>query len=297
MSSDAVLLESMEKDLRLAGKAERTVEAYTGAVRRLVRRTGKPLGEIEESDVREYLLDMVEAQVARGTFSINLCGIRFFWKDAQGRDWKIFDLAKPKYDKKLPVVLSRDEVWRILDEVTIDVYRVCLTTIYSCGLRLLEGATLQVPQIDSARMQLHIHGKGGRDRYVPLPEGTLLMLREFWKTHRSPILLFPAPTRKGLKHSLATDAGPIHRSSLQGAFRRARDKAGIRKKAHIHTLRHSYATHLLEDGVNLRLIQVYLGHSSVRTTQIYTHLTREVCARANDPVNRLMKRPKRSRRS
>ena len=297
MSSDTVLLERMEKDLRLAGKAERTVEAYTGAVRRLVRRTGKPLGEIEESDVRDYLLDMVEAQVARGTFSINLCGIRFLWLQTMGRDWKIFDLAKPRYDKKLPVVLSRDEVWRILDEVTIDVYRVCLTTIYSCGLRLLEGATLSIPQIDSARMQLHIHGKGGRDRYVPLPERTLLMLRGFWRTHRAPILLFPATTRKGLKHSLETDAGPIHRSSLQGAFRRARDKAGIRKKAHIHTLRHSYATHLLEDGVNLRLIQVYLGHSSVRTTQIYTHLTREVCARANDPVNRLMKRPKRSRRS
>jgi len=297
MNADTELLERMEKDLRLAGKAERTVEAYTGAVRRLVRRTGKPLGEIEEDDVREYLLDMVAAQVARGTFSINLCGIRFLWMDTMGLDWKIFGLAKPRYDKKLPVVLSRDEVWRILDEVTIDVYRVCLTTIYSCGLRLLEGATLQIPQIDSARMQLHIHGKGGRDRYVPLPKGTLLMLRGFWRTHRSPILLFPATTRKGLKHSLETEAGPIHRSSLQGAFRRARDKAGIRKKAHIHTLRHSYATHLLEDGVNLRLIQVYLGHSSVRTTQIYTHLTREVCARANDPVNRLMKRPKRSRRS
>ena len=297
MSSDTELLERMGKDLRLAGKAERTVEAYSGAVRRLARRTGKPLAEIEEGDVRQNLLDMVEAKVARGTFSINLCGIRFFWMDTMGLDWKIFGLAKPRYDKKLPVVLSRDEVWRILDEVTIDVYRVCLTTIYSCGLRLLEGATLSIPQIDSARMQLHIHGKGGRDRYVPLPERTLLMLRGFWRTHRAPILLFPATTRKGLKHSLETDAGPIHRSSLQGAFRRARDKAGIRKKAHIHTLRHSYATHLLEDGVNLRLIQVYLGHSSVRTTQIYTHLTREVCARANDPVNRLMKRPKRSRRS
>ena len=290
MKCDADLLERMEKDLRLAGKAERTVEAYTGAVRRLVRRTGKPLGEIEESDVRDYLLDMVEAQVARGTFSINLCGIRFLWLQTMGLDCKIFGLAKPRYDKKLPVVLSRDEVWRILDEVTIDVYRVCLTTIYSCGLRLLEGATLSIPQIDAARMQLHIHGKGGRDRFVPLPEGTLLMLRSFWRTHRSPILLFPAVTRKGLKHSLATDAGPIHRSSLQGAFRRARGKAGIRKKAHVHTLRHSYATHLLEDGVNLRLIQKYLGHSSVRTTQIYTHLTREVCARAKNPVNRLMKR-------
>ncbi|NNK07415.1 MAG: site-specific integrase [Myxococcales bacterium] len=295
MRSEADLLKRMEKDLRLAGKAERTVEAYTGAVRRLVRRTGKPLGEIEESDVRQYLLAMVEAKSARGTFSINLCGIRSFWKDTLGSEWKIFDLAKPRYDKKLPVVLSRDEVWRILDEVTIDVYRVCLTTIYSCGLRLLEGATLQVPQIDSDRMQLHIHGKGGRDRYVPLPEGTLLMLRGFWRTHRAPILLFPAVTRKGLKHSLATDAGPIHRSSLQGAFRRARDKAGIRKKAHIHTLRHSYATHLLEAGVNLRLIQKYLGHSSVRTTQIYTHLTREVCATGKDPVDRLMERPKKKR--
>jgi len=295
MSCEVDLLERMEKDLRLAGKAERTVEAYTGAVRRLVRKTGKPLDAIEEGDVREYLLDMVEARVARGTFSINLCGIRFLWKDTMGRDWKIFGLAKPRYDKKLPVVLSRDEVWRILDEVTIPVYRVCLTTIYACGLRLLEGATLQIPQIDSDRMQLHIHGKGGRDRLPPLPRGTLEMLRGFWRTHRCPIWLFPAPTRKGLKHSLETEAGPVNRSSLQGAFRRARDKAGIRKKAHIHTLRHSYATHLLEDGVNLRLIQKYLGHSSVRTTQIYTHLTREVCATGRDPVDRLMERPKQKR--
>jgi site-specific recombinase XerD len=285
----------MEMDLRLAGKAERTVEAYTGAVRRLARSIGKSLEAIEESDVRAYLFDMAKNEVARGTFSINLCGIRFFWKDTMGLEWRIFDLAKPRYDKKLPVVLSRGETWRIIEKVKIEVYRVCLTTIYSCGLRLLEGATFSIPQIDSDRMQLHIHGKGGKDRYVPLPEGTLLLLRKFWKTHRSPIWLFPAVTRKGLKHSLETEAGPIHRSSLQGAFGRARRKAGIRKKASIHTLRHSYATHLLEDGLNLRLIQKYLGHSSVRTTQIYTHLTREVCAQGKDPVNRLMERSKKKR--
>ena len=139
------------------------------------------------------------------------------------------------------------EVWRILECVRIPVYKACLTTIYACGLRLMEGATLSVPQIDSERMVLLINGKGRKDRLVPLPQGVLLMLRKFWMTHRCPTWIFPAPSRKGLKYSLANDLLPVNRSRLQGAFRRAKDKAGIHKKAHIHTLCHSYATHLLED--------------------------------------------------
>jgi site-specific recombinase XerD len=137
-------------------------------------------------------------------------------------------------------------------------------------------------------MMLHIHGKGKKDRYVPLPEPTLHLLRAFWRTHRSPLWLFPAPTRHGLKHSLAHNGGPVTRSSLQSAFRRALERAGIVKRAHVHTLRHSYATHLLEAGVNLRIIQENLGHGSARTTQIYTHLTREVRATLTDPLNLLM---------
>jgi len=298
MKSNEHLLERLATDLRLAGKAERTVEAYTGAVRRFMRVSGiAQLAEVTEDDLRSYLLGLVREKVARGTFSINLCGLKFFFQITLGREWNIFDLARPKYDKKLPVVLSREEVWKILDRVTIPVYRACLTTIYSCGLRLLEGITLSISQIDSARMQLHISGKGGRDRLVPLPTATLHMLRGYWRTHRSPIWLFPAPTRKGLEHSIATNAGPVHRSSLQSAFCRARDRAGIRKKAHVHTLRHSYATHLLEDGLNLRLIQSFLGHTSARTTQIYTHLTREVRATAQSPIDRLMDRPKPADRS
>jgi integrase/recombinase XerD len=297
MRRDEQLLDRLATDLRLAGKAERTVEAYTGAVRRLARVCGRPLAAMDENDVRTYLVGMIRDGVARGTFSVNLCGVRFFFRKTLGREWNIFDLARPKYDKKLPVVLSREEVWAILDAVTIPVYRACLTTIYSCGLRLLEGATLSIPQVDSARMQLHIKGKGSRDRLVPLPAATLHMLRDHWRTHRSPMWLFPAPTRKGLEYSIATNAGSLDRSSLQNAFCRARDKAGIRKKAHVHTLRHSYATHLLEDGVNLRLIQAFLGHTSARTTQIYTHLTREVRATAKNPVDRLMQRPKPTRRS
>ncbi len=298
MKSNEQLLDRLATDLRLSGKAERTVEAYTGAARRFMRVSGIALlAEVTEDDLRSYLLGLVREKVSRGTFSINLCGLKFFFQITLGREWTIFDLARPKYDKKLPVVLSRGEVWAILDEVKIPVYRVCLTTIYSCGLRLMEGVTLSIPRIDSARMQLHISGKGGRDRLVPLPTATLHLLRSCWRTHRSPIWLFPAPTRKGLRHSIATNAGTIHRSSLQGAFSRARDKAGIRKKAHVHTLRHSYATHLLEDGLNLRLIQSFLGHSSARTTQIYTHLTREVRATAQSPVDRLMERPKPADRS
>jgi len=292
MTHDEHLLHRLATDLRLAGKAERTVEAYTYAARRLARTCGKPLALIDEDDVRSYLAGLAASGVARGTFSINPCGIRFFYRTTVGREWRIFDLARPKYEKKLPVVLSRTEVWRILDCVAIPVYRACLTTIYACGLRLMEGATLQVSQVDSERMQLHISGKGGRDRLAPLPVATLHMLRDHWRTHRSPVWLFPAPTRKDLEHILATNAGPVSRSSLQSAFCRARDAAGIRKKAHVHTLRHSYATHLLEDGVNLRLIQDFLGHSSARTTQVYTHLTREARLTAQSPVDRLMVRPK-----
>ena len=133
-----------------------------------------------------------------------------------------------------------------------------------------------------------MHGKGHRDRIVPLPERTLVLLREHWKTHRSSDWLFPAPTRRGLAHSLANDGGPVTRSSLQSCLRRAVERSDVRKKASVHTLRHSYATHLLEDGVDLRIIQGYLGHSSPKTTSLYTHLTVEVRQATRDPIERLM---------
>jgi integrase/recombinase XerD len=151
-------------------------------------------------------------------------------------------------------------------------HRVCLITIYSCGLRLGEGLRLEVGDIDSGRMLLHIRaGKGNRDRYVPLPQRTLELLRELWKTHRHPRFLFPAKGRSGQGASTATE--PMSRTTLQGGFRQALKASGIKKHAHVHTLRHSYATHLLEQGENLRQIQVNLGHKSPITTVVYTHLT------------------------
>jgi site-specific recombinase XerD len=163
-------------------------------------------------------------------------------------------------------------VRRVLSTVPALDHRVALITIYSCGLRLGEGLDLQVRDIDSERLLLHIRGgKGNQDRYVPLPGRTLLLLREQWKSHRHPLLLFPATGHSGL--GAGTAAEPMCRTTLQRAFRLALQASGVKKAAHIHTLRHSYATHLLEQGENLRQIQVNLGHKSPVATVVYTHLT------------------------
>ena len=279
----------MIEDMQLRGLSARTQEAYVHAVRQLASHLRKPLDGITEEELRQYFLYLINVKhFARASFTIALCGIKFFFESTLGREWTLFGLARPPREKKLPVILSREEVCRILGCVRLPVYRTCLVTIYACGLRLLEGARLAVADVQSDRMLLHVHGKGGCDRYVPLPGAALNRLREHWRTHRSPQWLFPAPVRRGRRYFVPEGAGPISDSSLQSAFRRALLQSGVAKRAHVHTLRHSYATHLLEDGVNLRLIQAYLGHTSARTTQIYTHLTQEVHQTAIDPINRLM---------
>jgi len=285
------LRQKMIEEMELRGYAPRTIEVYVQVVAQLARYYRRSPDKLAEEEVRRYLLHLtVDKKIARGTFSMVLGGIRFFYHKALGHDWHGLDVAKPRHAKTLPVVLSREEVWRILDAVRMGVYRVCLTTIYACGLRLMEGAGLQIPDVDSARGVLRIHGKRLKDREVPLPTATLQLLRAHWRSHRSPTWLFPAATRHATQYSVAHDCGPVTRDSLQSAFRHAVKSSGLHKRAHVHTLRHSYATHLLEDGVNLRLIQEYLGHSSPRTTAIYTHLTREIRDAARDPINRLMQR-------
>jgi len=277
----------MIEDMQLAGYSARTQEAYVAAVRQLFEHLQCTPAQLTEEQLRQYFLYLSnDRKVSRPTATIALCGIKFFFERTLKRDWTAFELIRPRREKKLPVVLSREEVHRILNEVHTPVYRTCLKTIYSCGLRLLEGARLQVPDIDSGRMLLHIHGKGGKDRYVPLPDRTLELLRDFWKTHRSKPWVFPA-TIRGVKPG--ADIHPLTDSSLQKAFKRALERTGISKPAHIHSLRHSYATHLLEMGVNLRVIQENLGHGSARTTQIYTHLTKEARDAVIHPLNELMK--------
>jgi integrase/recombinase XerD len=285
------LRRSMIERMQLRGYAESTIEGYVHSVAQLARYYGRSPELLEEEEVRRYLLHVVTVKkAARGSFSVVLGGIRLFYRQLLGRDWRAIEIAKPRAAKTLPLVLSRDEVWKILDCVRIEVYRVCLTTIYSCGLRLLEGCSLRIPDVDTAGGVLRIRGKGLRDRDVPLPTPTLQLLRDHWRSHRSPTWLFPAVTKHGTTYSVANDCGHVTRDSVQHAFRGAVKASGIHKRAHVNTLRHSYATHLLEDGVNLRIIQEALGHSSPSTTAVYTHLTREIRDAARQPIERLMNR-------
>ena len=279
-----VLRQKMIEDMQLRGFALRTQEAYLLAVRQLARYYNKSPDQVTEEELRQYFLYLKNVKhAARNTCTIALCGIKFFFQHTLGREWKTFDFLRPPHEHKLPVVLSVEEVGRILNCVHHQRYRVCLTTIYACGLRLLEGVHLQVKEIDGERQMLHLHhGKGGKDRYIPLPSACLTMLRRHWQTHHHPVWLFPALRAGGQGDQ------PMNESALQRAFRSAVKESGVRKKATVHTLRHSYATHWLEAGVNLRIIQSYLGHASPTATAIYTHLTSSTHAQTSDKINELV---------
>jgi site-specific recombinase XerD len=257
-------------------------------VRQLAEHYHKSPDLITEKELRQYFLYLKNVKhYARPTTTIAICGIRFFFERTLAKDWTTFNLVRPAPEKKLPVILSVSEVRQILAGVRLPRYRVCLATIYSCGLRLQEGTNLCVADIDSARMMIHVrHGKGAKDRYVPLPHRTLALLRDYWQTHRNLRLLFPAEGRHHIDLMKSTE--PMSKSSVQDAFHAALKASGNHKRASVHTLRHSWATHLLETGVNLRLIQEWLGHSSPATTSVYTHLTVKAEALGAAAINQLM---------
>ena len=210
---------------------------------------------------RQYCIHLkVHKKVARQTSTQAICAIKIFWEKTLKRQWPHeLELVRANPQFKLPVVFSATrKCRRVLTAVTALDHRVCLATIYSCGLRLGEGLRLKVPDIDSGRMLLHIRaGKGNQDRYVPLPVRTLLLLREQWKSHKHPTLLFPAKGQGGQGARTATE--PLCRTTLQRAFRLALKASGVRKAAHIHTLRHSFATHLIEGGYDIRTVQELMG--------------------------------------
>lgn len=278
------------EDLKLTGKSNRTIEIYEKHLQKIERYYNKSPEQINEEELRRYLIAMKdEKQYSESFFKQAISAFRFFYYHIlEHADWKTLKFIKPQKERRLPDVLSREEVKRILSHVHVPRQKAFLFTLYSLGLRLSEGLNLCVGDIDSSsRMMVHVRaGKGKKDRYVPLPQATLDVLRKHWLTHRHPRLLFPAPGRGENRSSIALRPMPFQ--SVQNVLRLVVKEVGIQKWVHCQTLRHSYATHLLEAGVHLRLIQEYLGHTSPKTTAKYTHLTPQAQVFAISTINTIM---------
>ncbi len=282
------LRQRMHQDLKLAGLAEGTQKAYLRVVKQFAAHFHKAPDQISEQEFRDYFVYLKnQGHYSPASLKVAASGIIFFYTHTVPRDWPTFKTLSIPRPRSLPDVLSIDEVHRLIDAVRTPHNKAFFWTVYSLGLRLQEALNLQVGDIDSARMVVHVHrGKGAKDRYVPLPPRTLMVLRQYWVTHRHPVWLSPATGRNG-KEARYADR-PMARPSVHGAMKRVVQQLGIKKKVTIHTLRHSYATHLLEAGINLRLIQQYLGHGSLQATMIYLHLTSLGQEQARATIDRLM---------
>lgn len=276
--------------VQLKGLSERTVESYVCMIRQLAAWGKRDPAELTEEQVRDYFLHLVrERKYAPASLRQARASLGCFYLELLGRtDWKVFSLVKTKDRERLPVVLSRGEVKRIFDEIRELRYLAPLTLIYLCGLRLSEALHVEVRDIHRKEGRLHVReGKGGKDRMVPLPEAALEVLGQWYRHHRHPRFLFPAMGHSW-KSTLRADAveqarvqraqwqraeHPVSTSALQNVWRLALAASGVAKPATIHTLRHSYATHLLEEGVSLRYVSAYLGHATLEQTLVYAHLT------------------------
>ena len=259
--------------LTLTGKSQRTADTYAREIPILGRYIDKPIAELTEEDIREYILYRCNVcKLAETSMRILICGLRTLYQDLLHKEWPLLDLLKVKSERRLTIVISREEVQAILEHAYIPQHKAYLRVVYSCGLRRSEALDLTVNDIDGKRRLIHIHGKGARDRYVPLPEKTYQSLRDYWSTHRNPLYIFPALSR-GNKCA-PTAKKPMSTSSAQVGLKKAIKRAGIQREGiHMHTLRHSYATHLLENGLSIKVVQEYLGHASLQHTINYLHLT------------------------
>jgi|TARA_B100001964_G_C14232368_1_gene600667 site-specific recombinase XerD len=290
----------MVEDLHLGGMSERTHSGYLRAVRKLADYCHASPDMVTEDQLRRFFLHMKnELNYAYGTLRVAFSGIKFFYTRTCKRDWQTLQQMKLQNVKSLPEVVTRKQVLQIVAAANTQRMAVYFWTVYSLGLRMQEGLNLQVGDIDAERGLVHVHrGKGAKDRYIPLPTSTLELLRQYWVTHRHRRLLFPADGRgHGLnqralnKNGSSTATTPMSPTAVQGAIKKITRQIDFGKKVSLHTLRHSYATHLLEAGVSLKAIQKYLGHSSLQTTMVYLHLTETAEVDARQMIEKMFPAP------
>lgn len=280
MKLDPRLAKRMIQDMTLNGLSPKTQASYLNAVNRLINHYQKFPKRLSSEDLRRYFVRLIERkEVVPSTMAVYRAGIRFFVERTLGKSWPALDLFRFRRPRQLPDILTVQEVKTILDAVRVKRNQLCLKIIYACGLRLAEAVSLTVSDIDGARHLLKIcGGKGRKDRYVPIPEVLIEELRDYWRAYRPTSFLF-----FGVHKSKR-----IRRATIQKTFKLVLKEVGITKKVSVHTLRHSYATHLLDGGVGIRTIQEILGHSSLTTTAIYAHLSEKTKSTALPVVDNLM---------
>jgi integrase/recombinase XerD len=275
------LRDQMVSDLLLRNYSPKTLQAYTGCMLRFVKHFRRPPDLMGESEIREFLLYLVEERKASPSLrKMFVAGIKFFYRVTLNRPEAVERIPYPKIPKTLPDVLTQEEVAAIINAVESVKYRTIIATTYAAGLRITETCRLHARgDIDSNRMLIHIRGgKGGKDRYVVFGERLLMLLREYWiRTRPEGLYLFPGQDPD--QH-----ISPV---SVYQVFKKALGKTGITKHVTLHTLRHSCATHLTEAHTDIRLIQVLLGHGSIRTTSRYTHVSAELIGRIKSPFESL----------
>ena len=264
-------------NLTLQGKRPATIDAYSRAVRRIAQFFDCPPDNLSQQQLKTYFVNLIGTH-SWSTVKLDRNGLQFFYRYTLNKQWQWLDIVKPPQVKRLPDILTPREVGLLITFTQQPRYQRFFYTLYCLGLRLGEGLRLSVADIDSDQHQVHVrNAKGGKDRLVPLPDKTLAVLRLHWSTHRHPTLLFPG---------VGNDAH-MDRGGVQKAMKQVCRDAKINKAISPHSLRHCYATHLLERGLDLRSLQHLLGHASLNTTARYTQLTEMKQAQVHQAVNQL----------
>ncbi len=275
----------MIEDMRLRNLSRHTIDAYVLAVKQFANHCKRSPEQLSGQDVRQYLLHLVqERHVSWSRYNIARCGLQFLYQITLGRDERFEKLPCARVPKRLPTVLATEELRRLFDVAARDVkHKALLMTLYGSGLRVSEVAALRPGDIDSARMLIHVRlGKGSKDRMTKLSPRLLEVLREYWRAAHPRMWLFP---------QTGNPDRAMNTSSIERMVHRLAKRAGISKAVTPHTLRHSYATHLLDAGTDLRTIQVLLGHRNLKTTAIYLHVSQAKIAAAASPLDLLYAQP------
>ena len=278
MAEISPLRRRMIEDMTVRNLSPATQQSYIHAVAKFSRYFGRSPDRLGLEDVHAFQVHLISTGISWASLNQIVCALRFFYGVTLRQDTIPERIPYAKQPRKLPVVLSSDEVVRFLEAVSSLKSRIALTTAYAAGLRVSEVVCIKIADIDSNRMVIRIeHGKGGKDRYVMLSPQLLAILRSYWRLARPKHWLFPG----------RNEDVPIQQNVLHAACRSAVSAAGLDKHVSVHVLRHSFATHLLENGTDIRIIQVLLGHEHLSTTARYTRVSTRMIASTESPLERL----------